>query len=163
MFGERDFNTPSIPTSKFLLLHNISYWGWYPVILLCTFTNTRKNTNALCKKVPVLTVNYLVSMPSARAIKARNRQYYNSYAEGIRSRKRDKYQNNPQNKKDASRASYKADPNKAKETARKQYNNNPEHQKATSHDRYRTHSETIKEDARKQYKSNPEPKRGIVR
>ena len=98
-------------------------------------------------------------MPSARAIKARNRQYYNSYAEGIRSRKRDNYQNNPQNKKDASRASYKADPNKAKETARKQYNNNPELQKAASHDRYRTHSETIKEDARKQYKSNPEPKR----
>ena len=63
-------------------------------------------------------------MPSARAIKAMNRQYYNSYAEGIRSRKRDNYQNNPQNKKDASRASYKAD--KAKETARKQYNNNPE-------------------------------------
>ena len=65
-------------------------------------------------------------MPSARAIKARNRQYYNSYAEGIRSRKRNNYQNDPQNKKDASRASYKADPNKAKETARKQYNNNPE-------------------------------------
>ena len=102
-------------------------------------------------------------MPSARAIKARNRQYYNSYAEGIRSRKRDNYQNNPQYKKDASRASYKADPNKAKETARKQYNNNPELQKKASHDRYRTHSETIKEDARKQYKSNPEPKRGIVR
>ena len=59
-------------------------------------------------------------MPSARAIKTRNRQYYNSYAEGIRSRKRDNYQNNPQNKKDASRASYKANPNKAKETARKQ-------------------------------------------
>ena len=102
-------------------------------------------------------------MPSARAIKARNRQYYNSYAEGIRSRMRDNYQNNPQNKKDASRACYKANPNKAKETARKQYNNNPELQKAASHDRYRTHSETIKEDARKQYKSNPEPKRRTTR
>ena len=44
------FHYAIYPPSKFLLLLQISYWGWYPVILLCTFTNTRINTNALCKK-----------------------------------------------------------------------------------------------------------------
>ena len=59
-------------------------------------------------------------MPSAKAIKARNRKYYKGNAENIRSQSRDNYQNNPPNKKDASRACYNADPNKAKEAARKQ-------------------------------------------
>ena len=52
----------------------------------------------------MLTLNLLVSMPSARIIKVNNKKYYKSNSESIRSRKRDNYQNNPQNKKDASRA-----------------------------------------------------------
>ena len=162
MFEETDFITPSthLPSSCYYILQ-ISYWGWYPVILLCTFRNTRKNTNALCKKVPVLTYKltgkyafgYIEqSKPGTEnIIKVMLKAL--GLGRGIIT----------QNKKDAMRASYKVDPNKAKETARKQYNNNPEPQKAASHDQCRTHSETIKEDARKQYKTKPEPKRRAAR
>ena len=41
---------------KSLLLLQISYWGGHPVILLCTVTNTWKNTNTLYLK-PVRTLN----------------------------------------------------------------------------------------------------------
>ena len=109
---------------KTLLLLQISYWG---VILLCTVTNTWKNTNTLYQK-PVRTLNYLVSMPSARAIKARNRKYYKNNAESITSHSRDNYKTNPQNKmaasRDFSKARYSADLQKARAAARELYSTN---------------------------------------
>ena len=101
MFGERDFITQSthLPSSCYYILQ-ISYWGWYPVILLCTFTNTRKTPTRCAKKYLCSPkINCMVSMPSARTIKARNGKYYKSNAESVRSRKRDNYQNNLQIKR----------------------------------------------------------------
>ena len=71
-------------------------------------------------------------MPSAKAIKARNRKYYKRNAESIRSQSRDNYmyKKNPLNKKAASRdyskAHYSADPQKVRAAAGEKYNINPE-------------------------------------
>ena len=68
-------------------------------------------------------------MPSAKAIKARNRKYYKRNAESIRSQSRDNYKKHPLNKKaascDYSKARYSADPQKVREAACEKYNINP--------------------------------------
>ena len=87
-------------------------------------------------------------MPSAKAIKARNRKYYKRNAESIRSQSRDNYKKNPLNKKaascDYSKAHYSADPQKVRAAPSEKYNINPEPKMEASHGQYSTHSETIK-------------------
>ena len=76
-------------------------------------------------------------MPSAKAIKARNRKYYKRNAESIRSQSRDNYKKNPLNKKaascDYSKARYSADPQKVRAAPREKYNINPEPKMEASH------------------------------
>ena len=77
-------------------------------------------------------------MPSAEAIKVRNRKYYKGNAENIRSPSRDNYQNNPQIKSiPRERATTMTlTINKAKEADRKQYSTNPEPKKRTARKQY---------------------------
>ena len=69
--------------------------GGYPVSLLCTVTNTWKTPTRCTKNTCAHLKNSLVSMPSAKAIKARNRKYYKRNAESITSQSREKYSTNP--------------------------------------------------------------------
>ena len=81
-------------------------------------------------------------MPSAKAIKARNRKYYKKAAS-----------------RDYSKARYSTDPQKVGAAAREKYNINPEPKMEASYGQYSTHSETIKAAAREQYSKHPEAKK----
>ena len=97
-------------------------------------------------------------MPSAKAIKARNRKYYKRNAESIRSQSRDNYKKKRKKKaasRDYSKARYSADPQKVRAAAREKYNINPEPKMEASHGQYSTHSEMIKAAAREQYSKPP--------
>ena len=91
-------------------------------------------------------------MPSAKAIKARNRKYYERNAESVRSQSRDNYNKKKLNKKAASRdyskVRYSADPQKVRGAACEKDNINPEPKMEASHGQYSTHSEMIKAAAR---------------
>ena len=102
-------------------------------------------------------------MPSAKAIKARNRKYYKRNAESITSQSREKYSTNPEPKKESAREKYRTNPEPKKESAREKYSTNPEPKMEASHEQYSTHSEMIKEAAHEQYSKHPEKKRASSR
>ena len=116
MFGERDFITPSthLPSSCYSILQ-ISYWGWYPVILLYYKSN-------------------------AESIRSRKRDNYQNNPQNIKDASRARYNadpnkakatackqyNNPEPQKAASHDHYRTHSETIKEDARKQYKSKQE-------------------------------------
>ena len=102
-------------------------------------------------------------MPSAKAIKARNRKYYKRNAESITSQSREKYSTNPEPKKESAREKYRTNPEPKKESAREKYTINPEPKKESAREKYTINPEPKKESAREKYTINPEPKKESAR
>ena len=111
MFGERYFITPSthLPSSCYYILQ-ISYWGWYPVILLYYKINaesirSRKRDN-------------YQNNPQNK--KDASRARYNADPNKAKETARKQCNNNPEPQKAASHEQYRTHSETIKEDARKQ-------------------------------------------